>query len=114
MSACALGTWQGVLLHGTVNVVRSPCVWAFDRHLACGLSRYLVETPANICTPEYLADTAARIAALAPERFQLDVLERPAVEELGMGFYLGVAQVRRSAAGLQHALGAHACHSRSV
>ena len=44
-----------------------------------------METPANFCTPQYLAETAGRIAALAPERFQLEVLERPAVEKLGMG-----------------------------
>ena len=59
----------------------------------CRRRRYLVETPANFCTPQYLAETAARVAALAPERFHLDVLERPAVEALGMGLYLGVAQV---------------------
>lgn len=65
---------------------------AISKHIAHGC-RYLVETPANICTPQYLADTAARVAALAPERFHLDVLERPAVEALGMGLYLGVALV---------------------
>lgn len=73
-----------------------------------------METPANFCTPQYLADTAARIAALAPERFHLDVLERPAVEKLGMGLYLGVAQVsgQRQGWGLCGALmrGAPAAH----
>jgi len=69
-----------------------------ERHLNCETHlfehRYLVETPANICTPQYLAETAGRIAALAPERFHLDVHERAAVEKLGMGLYLGVAEVR--------------------
>lgn len=48
-----------------------------------------METPANICTPQYLAETAGRIRDLAPERFSLTVHNRPAVEKMGMGLYLG-------------------------
>ena len=54
--------------------------------------RYCVEAPANICTPAYLADVAEKIAAIAPERFQLKVLLRPEVEAMKMGLYLGVAE----------------------
>ncbi len=60
-----------------------------DDRWVWGGCRYLVETPANICTPKYLADTAGRIRDLAPERFQLTVHERAAVEEMNMGLYLG-------------------------
>jgi leucyl aminopeptidase len=70
-----------------------------------------VETPANFCTPQYLAETAGRIAALAPERFQLEVLERPAVEELGMGLYLGVALVSRR---VGPACNAHNCGAAAI
>ncbi|KAI3433435.1 hypothetical protein D9Q98_003250 [Chlorella vulgaris] len=55
------------------------------------LTRYLVEAPPNVCTPSYLADTAAKIAAAAPEVMKLEVLEREDCEALGMGLYLGVA-----------------------
>jgi leucyl aminopeptidase len=37
------------------------------------LTRYLVEAPPNVCTPSYLADTAAKIAAAAPEVMKLEV-----------------------------------------
>ena len=33
-----------------------------------------MEAPPNVCTPAHLADVAAKIAALAPERFELQVL----------------------------------------
>ena len=51
-----------------------------------------MEAPANVCTPAYLADVAAKIAAIAPERFELKVLLRPEVEAMKMGLYLGVAE----------------------
>lgn len=59
------------------------------------LCRYLVETPANICTPQYLAETAGRIRDLAPERFSLTVHDRPAVEKMGMGLYLGAPNCQK-------------------
>ncbi|KAK9806577.1 hypothetical protein WJX73_003958 [Symbiochloris irregularis] len=69
---------------------------AVDRaaHLARGvlLARYLVETPANICNPTYLADCAKQIADSASDVMKLEVLEREQCEELGMGLYLGVAE----------------------
>jgi hypothetical protein len=35
--------------------------------------RYLVEAPANVCTPRHLAAAAAHIQALNPDRFKLKV-----------------------------------------
>lgn len=48
---------------------------ARGRALAHGalLTRYLVESPPNVCTPPYLADTAANIAAAAPDVMKLEV-----------------------------------------
>ncbi|KXZ46440.1 hypothetical protein GPECTOR_43g876 [Gonium pectorale] len=56
------------------------------------LTRYLVEAPPNVCTPTHLADTAAHIAGLAPELFELKVYEKEECEAMGMGCYLGVAE----------------------
>lgn len=55
-------------------------------------TRYLVEAPANVCTPTYLASAAQHIAGLAPEHMKLEVLEKEDCEKLGMGLYLGVAE----------------------
>ncbi len=54
------------------------------------LARELVAAPPNFVTPEKLADTAADIAK--EYGLKLQVLERDACEQLGMGAYLGVAQ----------------------
>ena len=47
-----------------------------------------------MCTPAHLANIATKIAALAPERFELKVLLRPEVEALKMGLYLGGGSAR--------------------
>ncbi|MEO0768084.1 MAG: leucyl aminopeptidase [Cyanobacteria bacterium J06649_4] len=54
------------------------------------LARELVSAPPNVVTPEKLANTAADIAKA--HGLTLEVLERDACQELGMGAYLGVAQ----------------------
>ena len=54
------------------------------------LARDLVNEPANIVTPTYLATTATRIAREG--RLRVKVLEREDCARLGMGAYLGVAQ----------------------
>ncbi|MGB5916054.1 MAG: leucyl aminopeptidase, partial [Phormidesmis sp.] len=54
------------------------------------LARELVAAPPNVVTPEKLADTAAEIAK--DYGLKLQVLERAACEQLGMGAYLGVAK----------------------
>lgn len=56
------------------------------------LTRYLVESPPNVCTPTHIADAAAAIAAGAPDVMKLQVLEKEQCEALGMGLYLGVAE----------------------
>jgi leucyl aminopeptidase len=54
------------------------------------LARDLVNEPANVVTPTYLAERAAEIAQAG--KLDLKVLEREDCEKLGMGAYLGVAQ----------------------
>jgi len=44
----------------------SPC--------CCLFCRYLVEAPANVCTPRHLAAAAQHITALNPDRFRLKVV----------------------------------------
>lgn len=56
------------------------------------LARSLVETPANICTPQYMADTAKMIADEFPDVMKLKVLEKEECEERKMGLYLAVAR----------------------
>jgi len=57
-----------------------------------GLTRYLVEAPPNVCTPNHLALAAAHIAALSPATMKLEVLEQAECEALGMGLFLGVSE----------------------
>ncbi|MBD2314723.1 leucyl aminopeptidase [Desertifilum sp. FACHB-1129] len=54
------------------------------------LARQLVAAPANAVTPITLAETAQAIAD--EHGLHLEILEREACEQLGMGAYLGVAQ----------------------
>eukprot|EP00882_Tetradesmus_deserticola_P030039 GHRQ01033694.1.p1 GENE.GHRQ01033694.1~~GHRQ01033694.1.p1 ORF type:complete len:133 (+),score=61.98 GHRQ01033694.1:127-525(+) len=56
------------------------------------MAQFLVEAPANVCTPSWLAAAAAHLAALDPAHFSLKVLDEPQVRQLGMGLFLGVAQ----------------------
>jgi leucyl aminopeptidase len=69
---------------------------SIEKGLALGkgalFSRWLVESPPNVCTPSYLADAAAHIASIAPEHMSLQILEKEDCEKLGMGLYLGVAE----------------------
>jgi leucyl aminopeptidase len=54
-------------------------------------TRELGNLPPNICTPQYLADTARRMATSLP-KFLVDILDRAEMEKLGMGALLGVAR----------------------
>jgi leucyl aminopeptidase len=66
--------------------------------LACGgamaraacSARDLINLPAAVVTPTYLATEARRLAR--HQRLQLRVLDRPALKRIGMGALLGVAQ----------------------
>ena len=66
--------------------MRAGEIWA----AATCLARDLVNEPANVVTPAYLAKRAQEIARSG--RLGLKVLEREDCEKLGMGAYVGVAQ----------------------
>jgi leucyl aminopeptidase len=53
------------------------------------LGRELGNLPANYCTPTYLGDEAKRLAK-AFKHIKVDVLDRRAIEKLGMGSFLSV------------------------
>ena len=70
---------------------------ASQLHVAAGigdgitLARELGNLPPNICTPEYLAETARKIAE-TNNKISLEVLEPEQMRELGMGSMLAVGQ----------------------
>jgi leucyl aminopeptidase len=66
--------------------MRAGGVWA----AATCLARDLVNEPANVVTPAFLAKRAQEIARSG--RLGLKVLERDDCQKLGMGAYVGVAQ----------------------
>ena len=53
------------------------------------LARHLGNLPGNVCTPSHLAAEARRIGK-AHKHVAVQVLERPALEKLGMGSFLSV------------------------
>ncbi|MDR0440087.1 MAG: leucyl aminopeptidase [Candidatus Accumulibacter sp.] len=59
------------------------------------LARTLGNLPGNVCTPEYLAGAAQRIAE--EHRLECDILERGDMEKLGMHALLSVARGSRQA-----------------
>ncbi|MFM2396202.1 MAG: aminopeptidase a cyteinylglycinase [Pseudomonadota bacterium] len=81
----------------TINVAASE-VSAAETGLADGqalaagvsLAKDLGNLPPNVCTPSYLAEQA--LALGKTHQFKVEVLERDALKELGMGSFLGVAQ----------------------
>ncbi len=54
------------------------------------LARDMVNEPANVLTPTRMAEIAGQIAE--EEGLQIEVLDRPDMEEMGMGAFLGVAR----------------------
>src|SRR5262249_56352143 len=66
--------------------VRTGEIWA----AATCLARDLVNEPANVVNPSFLAGRAEEIAGAG--RLGLKVLDREDCEKLGMGAYVGVAQ----------------------
>lgn len=54
------------------------------------ITRRLAQMPGNLCTPDYLADTAREIAKR--HRMAVTVLGRKEMEQEGMGSFLAVAQ----------------------
>jgi leucyl aminopeptidase len=55
-----------------------------------GLAKDLGNLPPNVCTPTYLAEQALTLAKTYG--FEVEVLEREALQKLGMGSFLGVSQ----------------------
>src|SRR5262249_60608693 len=66
--------------------IRAGEIWS----AATCLTRDLVNEPANVVTPAYLARRAQEIARAG--RLGLKILERADCAKLGMGAYIGVAQ----------------------
>jgi leucyl aminopeptidase len=54
------------------------------------LARELANLPANHCTPSFLGDTAKKLGRT--HGLKVEVLDRRAIEKLGMGSFLAVAQ----------------------
>jgi len=54
------------------------------------LARELANLPANHCTPTFLGDTAKKLGK--EHGLKVEVLDRKAIEKLGMGSFLAVAQ----------------------
>lgn len=54
-------------------------------------ARRLADTPANICTPQYLAQTAQALEQIS-NQIKVKILEKDDMQELGMGALLAVAQ----------------------
>ena len=77
----------------TVTIVSSDAGAAWDRWAAVAagvaLTRELVSEPANILYPESFVERCRHLADLG---IKISVLDRAAMEELGMGSLLGVAQ----------------------
>jgi leucyl aminopeptidase len=57
------------------------------------LAKDLGNLPPNVCTPTYLADQAKALSK--SHGLEVQVLDRPEMEKLGMGSFLGVAQGSR-------------------
>ncbi|MDQ6621653.1 MAG: leucyl aminopeptidase, partial [Pseudomonadota bacterium] len=54
------------------------------------LARDLGNLPGNVCTPAYLGERALQLAQEYPD-LKVTVMERPQIEELGMGSFLSVS-----------------------
>jgi len=81
-----------MLLPGDMRPTEAPKVIEDAQALANGLelTKDLANLPPNICTPSYLAHQAKSLAR--EYRLKAEVLDRPAMEKLGMGALLAVAQ----------------------
>ena len=81
-----------MLLPADMRPTEAPKVIADAQALANGLelTKDLANLPPNICTPTYLANTAKTIAR--EFRLKAEVLDRAAMEKLGMWSLLAVAQ----------------------
>jgi leucyl aminopeptidase len=81
-----------MLLPGDMRPTEAPKVIEDAQALANGLelTKDLANLPPNICTPSFLAQQAKNLAR--EYRLKAEVLDRGAMEKLGMGALLAVAQ----------------------
>jgi leucyl aminopeptidase len=81
-----------VLLPGDMRPTDAPKVISDAQALANGieLTKDLGNLPPNLCTPTYLANTAKALGRQF--RLKVDVLDRAAMEKLGMNTLLAVSQ----------------------
>jgi len=81
-----------MLLPGDMRPTEAPKVIEDAQALANGLelTKDLANLPPNICTPTFLANQAKTLAREC--RLKVEVLDRAAMEKLGMGALLAVAQ----------------------
>jgi len=79
------------LLTGAADAASTKTGLAQGQAFADGvtLARELGNLPGNYCTPTYLAQEARRLARTF-KHIKAEVLERPALEKLGMGSFLSV------------------------
>ncbi|KAF3982208.1 MAG: leucyl aminopeptidase [Methylococcales symbiont of Hymedesmia sp. n. MRB-2018] len=63
------------------------------------LTKFLADLPANICTPNYLAEQAITVANNS-DKMTVEILEESDMETLGMGSFLSVSRGSRQAAKL--------------
>jgi len=76
----------------TAQVKEAEAGLAEGKALGAGVSltKDLGNLPPNVCTPTYLAEQALELGKVYG--LKIEVLERDALEKLGMGSFLGVAQ----------------------
>lgn len=81
-----------MLLPGDMRPTEAPKIIEDAQALANGLelTKDLANLPPNVCTPSFLAATAKTVAR--EYRMKVEVLDRSAMEKLGMGALLAVAQ----------------------
>jgi len=85
----------------TINVVSRADIKPAEAGLKQGqaigagvrLAKDLGNLPPNVCTPTYLAEQAKALSK--SHGLEVQVLDRPEMEKLGMGSFLGVAQGSR-------------------
>jgi leucyl aminopeptidase len=75
------------------NSAKSASCAAWQAH-GINLAKNLGNTPSNICTPEYLAGEAKKVAKA--HGFGCEILDYAACDKLGMGSFLSVAKAATS------------------
>lgn len=78
--------------------LKDAAAWAMAAAEGVCLARELVNTPANIATPTYLAETAMDLAQA--HGFRAEVLDREELERMGMGCFAAVFRGSREPAKL--------------